>query len=131
MWRRVQPLLPPGDHLYRTTEGFNLATVLAHGTDRHGRDREMRWVERGYRGPPQPFARVIFASTRAEIEAGFEGHRESSCMLKVPGTPDPHLLVYDRPALTPVHVDQYAFRGDPRAALLAAIDLTHLARVDP
>lgn len=123
-WRAATAQLPGGDYLFRTTEGFNVPTVLAHGTDRHGRDRDLRWVERGYRGPPRAFAEVIYASTADEVEAAFLGRRESSCMLKVPGTPDAHLLVYRRDALRPVHDDQYAFVGAARAALVAVFRLT-------
>ncbi|MCA9541352.1 MAG: hypothetical protein KC620_20770 [Myxococcales bacterium] len=111
-WHAVLAELPiaPDAALFRITEGFNVPVVRAHGTDRHGRDRPMAWHARGYRGPPRPFARVIHASTADEIAASLRGELALSALLKMPITPDPHLLVYRRDAFEAVHAMQYALR---------------------
>lgn len=131
VWRAICADLPApaGACLFRSTEGFNVEVVSRHGTDRHGRDRAMHWATRGYHGRPRAFAEVIFASTAAEVEASLTGARDRSALLKVPDTPDAHLLVYRADALDAVHDDQYAFRGSPRAALLAIYALDPVRRL--
>lgn len=133
MWSAVLAALPiaPDRCLFRSTEGYNVATVLRHGTDRHGRDAEMHWQTRGYRGPPRRFAEVVYASTAAEVEASLIGARASSALIKVPDTPDAHLLVYRADALAAVHDSQYAFcEPDLRAALVAVFALDPVRRID-
>lgn len=119
MWRALEAALrglevEPATCLFRSTEGFNVATVEAFGTDRWGRtspDFIERWASEGYRGPPRPFCDVVFASTAAEIEAHLATGRGDTALSKCPGTPDAHMLVYRRRALRRVHTKQYAFVG--------------------
>lgn len=120
--------LHPRECLFRSTEGFNLPVVLAHGTDRHGREQPgfvEGWRAGGYRGPPHPFHRVIYASTAAEIERQLRTGRGDTALSKCPETEGAVLLVYRRSKLVYVHRKQYAFRSrrcpDPRDALLAAV----------
>lgn len=130
-WRAVlaECPAPPIECLFRITEGFNVETVMKHGTDRHGRDREMDWRARGYRGAPRAFVDVIYASTAAEIEAALGGEALPNALGKRAQTPDPHLLVYRAADLEPVHAQRYAFRGlDRRAALLAIFALSEPVR---
>ena len=113
--------------LYRSTEGFNVPTVRAHGTDRHGRVSPgfaEGWHGAGYRGPPRDFAEVIFGSGFDEVEAQLRTGQGDSALSKCPDTPDAHLLVYRRASLVRVHVKQYAFRGrGPDAALRALLHI--------
>lgn len=130
IWLRLQAAAPApvAECVFRVTEGFNLPTVLAHGTDRHGRDRAMDWVRRGYRGRPRPFDQVIYGSTAEQVELSLTGSG-SSALVKVAVTPSPHLLVYARAALEPVREKEWAFRGPPRAALLAVFSVSPWARL--
>jgi len=121
------------DCLFRSTEGFNLNAVLAHGTDRHGREQAgfcEGWAAGGYRGPPRPFDRVIFASTAAEIARQLRTGEGDTALSKCPDTEGAVLLVYRRADLVRVHRRQYAFRArrcpDARTALLAVFPVAEL-----
>jgi hypothetical protein len=121
--------------LFRSTEGFNVPTVRAYGTDRHGRTSpgfSEGWAAAGYLGLPRDFAEVLFGSTFDEVEAQLRTGQGDSALSKCPGTPDAHLLVYRRGALVRVHVKQYAFRGrGPEAALRALLHVRPFAENAP
>ncbi|MFT6398509.1 MAG: hypothetical protein ACJAYU_003267 [Bradymonadia bacterium] len=85
-----------GPFVYRVTEGINVPTVLAHGSDRWGRpERELNWNDRGYTGSPKLWSELIYASTDTQIVASLSAlDGPSSAFRKVDISPNPHVAVY-------------------------------------
>ncbi len=122
--------LDPETCLFRSTEGDNAAVVLAHGTDRWGREDPgfaATWRRLSLRGPFRPFARALYASTAFEIERQLATGAGQTALTKCPDTPRPAMIVYHRRALVLVGAGLYVFRhgdsGAPRRALLGYVPL--------
>ena len=110
----VSPPHPAGQLLFRITEGFNRTLVLKHGTDRHGRpDKALNWHQRGYSGAERRWGELIYASTVAQVQAAFNQNPPGAtcCFDKLPTTPNPIVLVYDRECFEQVREREHALRA--------------------